>query len=103
MFAVLRESGPTEPALEIPDRPEMTLGLLLSARSDARSQTMGTRAVRASPRLAWGVLVELCGDEDTLRARIDALKATSPEGADELLALADKYLGGWRPSDFGDD
>jgi hypothetical protein len=103
LFVAHTESDPTEPTIEIADQPEMTLALLLSARSDARSQTMGTRAVRAAPRLAWDVLVELYVDEGKLRTRIDALKATSPEEAAELLALADKYLGGWRPSDFGDD
>jgi hypothetical protein len=30
------------------------------------------------------------------------LKAAQPEGFDELLQLADEYLGGWRPSDFGE-
>jgi hypothetical protein len=45
----------------------------------------------------------LYGDEDTLRERIEKLKATQPEGIDELLQLVDKYLGGWRPDDFGDE
>jgi hypothetical protein len=103
LLVVRKESDPTEPALEIADQPEMTLALLLSARSDARSQMMGTRAVRTTHRLAWDVLVELYGDEDVLRSRIEALKATSPKGADELLALADKYLAGWRPNDFRSD
>jgi hypothetical protein len=103
LYAVRTESDPAEPKLEIADHPEMTLALLLSGRSDARSQTMGTRAVRTAPRLAWDVLVELYGDEEVLRSRIDALRATSPEGADELLSLADRYLAGWRPSDFGGD
>ena len=103
LFAVRTGSDPAEPILEIADQPEMTLALLQSGRSDARSQTMGTRAVRTAPRLAWDVLVELYGDEGVLRSRIDALKARSPEGADELLSLADRYLAGWRPNDFRSD
>jgi predicted KAP-like P-loop ATPase len=103
LFAVRTESDPAEPNLEIADYPEMTLALLQSGRSEARSQMMGTRAVRTAPRLAWDVLVELYGDEGVLRARIDALKAMSPEGADELLSLADRYLAGWRPNDFRSD
>jgi hypothetical protein len=61
---------------------------------------MGSRAVRRSARLAWDELVELYGDQEVLRERIEKLKATEPESVDEqLFQLADKYLGGWRPND----
>ena len=79
----------------------MTLALLQSARTEVRSQSMGSRAVRRSAALAWDVLVELYGDDATLRERIDKLKASQPHGNDELLQLADKYLAGWRPAPFG--
>jgi hypothetical protein len=98
-----READPAEPQLEIADVPQMTIALLKSARSEVRSQAMGSRAVRRSARLSWDVLIKLYGDEDNLRERIENLKATQPEGVDELLQLADKYLGGWRPGDFDDD
>lgn len=81
----------------------MTHALLQSAKSETRGQTAGSRAVRRSLRLSWDVLVELYGDEDSLRQRIEDLKAAPPDGSDELLALADKYLSGWRPGDFGDE
>jgi hypothetical protein len=81
----------------------MTLALLKSARSEALSQSIGSSAVRRSARLAWDSLIKLYGDEDTLQERIETLKATQPEGVDELLQLTDKYLGGWRPGDFRDD
>jgi hypothetical protein len=64
---------------------------------------VGSRAIRRSPRLAWDVLIELYGDEATLKERIEALKATGPKGLDDLLHLADKYLAGWRPDDLGAD
>jgi len=98
-----READPAEPSIEIADLPRMTLALLRSARSEERSQSMGSRAVRRSARLAWDALVELYGDEGTLRERIEELKASQPEGNDEILQLADKYVGGWRPRDFGED
>ena len=98
-----READPTEPRLHIDDSPSMTLALLRSARTELQSQSMGSRAVRRSSRLAWNELIELYGDEETLRERIQELKAIQPEGEDELLQLADKYLGGWRPSRFDDD
>lgn len=88
------ESDPDEVPLEIPDSPQMTLALLRSARSDAISQTAGSRAVRRLPRLAWDALVELYGDVDTLRDRIGKLKVSKLEGIDDLLELAERYLGG---------
>ena len=101
--AAKREAAPSEDPLRIDDSSQLTLAVLRSARSEALSQAMGSRAVRRSPHLAWDVLIELYGDEATLRERIESLKATRPEGADELLELADKYLAGWRPKDFGDE
>lgn len=98
------EADPTEPPLDIPDSPSMTRALLRSARREVLSQSMGSRAVRRSTRLAWDALVELYGGGEILRERIEKLKATQQESADEqLLQLADKYLGGWRPNDFEDD
>jgi hypothetical protein len=58
------------------------------------------RAVRRKPRLAWDALVELYGDETILRQCIEALKATSPDNIGDLLELADKCLGGWRPKEL---
>lgn len=99
-----REAEPTERAVVIPHSPAITLALLRSARSEVQSLAMGSRAVRRSPRLAWDALVELYGDEQVLRDRIEELKATQPPSLDEqLLQLAEKYLGGWRPNDFDDD
>lgn len=98
-----REAGPDEPTLEIPASPQLTLALLRSARSDVRSQAMGSRAVRRSPRLAWGVLEELCGGEEALKRRLDGLRAVLSEDDAELFALAERYAGGWRPSEFSDD
>lgn len=98
-----RDTEPDEPTLVIPDSPKVTLALLKSARSEARSQSMGSRAVRHKPRLAWDVLVELYGDEAILRQRIDSLKTSRPDNIGDLFDLTDKYLAGWRPKDFGDD
>jgi hypothetical protein len=58
---------------------------------------MGSRAVRRSARLAWDALLELYGGDDVLRQRINELKQANVDGADELVALAERYLAGWRP------
>jgi hypothetical protein len=98
-----RDANPAEPALCVADSPGVTLALLRSARHNVQSQTMGSRAVLRSARLAWDALIELSGSEAALKERINRLKATQPVGVDELLDLADKYIGGWRPSDRGED
>jgi hypothetical protein len=64
---------------------------------------MGSRAIRRSARLAWDLLVELYGDEATLRTRIEELRAEGVLGNEELLELASRYAAGWRPKDFDDD
>lgn len=98
-----RYAEPDEPALVVPNSPAVTHALLKSARSETRSQSMGSRAIHHKPRLAWEVLIEVYGDEVTLRHRIEELKASGPENIGALLDLADKYFAGWRPTEFGDD
>lgn len=98
-----REAEAHEPAAVVPADARITRGLLLSARSESRSQAMGSRAVTKSARLAWTVLVDIYGSEEVLRQRIDELRIANFEDCSELLQLADRYLGGWRPKDFGDE
>ena len=91
---------PSESPFEIDNSPKLTLALLRAARSETLGQSMGSRAVQRSPRLAWNELIELYGDEATLKERIESLKIAKLDGADELLELADKYLGGRRDDPF---
>jgi len=98
-----REAAPDEPTLEIPDSPRITLAILRAARSDVRSQAMGSRAVRRAPRLAWDALGELCGGEEALKRRLDELRAVLPDDDADLFELAEQYANGWRPSEFSDD
>ena len=103
-FFLVRENTPgAEPVMCIPKSPSVTLAVLKSARSDVRSQEMGIRAIRTCPRLQWDLLVELYGGEDTLRRRIEELKDSQVSGAGDVLELAEKYLEGWRPGDFGEE
>lgn len=90
-------AGPPEPPLVIDESPELTLALLKGAKSETLTQAMGNRAVTRSPRLAWDSLVELHGNEETLRERIGAAKAVFPDENDGLFELAAKYIDGWRP------
>ncbi len=88
---------------QVPADPSVTLTALRSAKTETRRQTMGQRAVERTPVFAWDSLVGLYGDEETLIARIEELKASDIAIEDDLAALIDKYLGGWRPRDFGGD
>ncbi len=104
VFAAKFEADSSEGDLDIPDSPDVTLGLLRAARGESRQQSVESRAVRRFPRLDWDALVKLFGDEAMLRDRIGRLAAshTAADAAD-LLSLANKYLDGWRPKQFGED
>ena len=103
LLLAIREADPEEAALQIPDSPCLNFSILRSARTEVKSQSMGSRAVRRFPRLAWDALVQLYGDENNLRERIESLDALRPDGSEELLQLARKYLGGWRPGDMDEE
>jgi hypothetical protein len=103
LLVTKREGRQSEPTPQITDAPALTLAILRAARGEVRSQAIGNRAVRRSPRLDWDALIAIYDSEETLKQRIESLAATPPEGADDLLGLAKKYLSGWRPSRFGDD
>ena len=103
LLVAKRDAEADESLLEIPNNPKFTLAILRAARSEVRSQSNGSRAIRRSPRLAWDALIKLFGSQDELRKRIDRLKETKPEGEGELLSLVDRYMGGWSPKDFDED
>jgi predicted KAP-like P-loop ATPase len=91
------DASSEEPALDIPDVAQLTLAILKAAQTEVKSFAFGSRAVHHAPRLHWTILTDLFGSEEELRRRISELKNTSPPGEDELFALVEKYLGGWRP------
>lgn len=97
-----READSTEGRPSIDASPEFTLALLRSSRTETMSQTVGSRAVRRQAVLAWDALIEVLGDEEKLRQQIGNLLDTRPDGADEILELAKRYLDGWRPGEFDD-
>jgi KAP family P-loop domain len=100
IFAIQDSDEAGEPGIEIPSDATVTLAVLGGAKSETRSQYMGTRSVRREARLAWETLEKIYGDEATLVARIEALKAADIEVPDDLEEVVDKYLSGWRPRDF---
>ena len=101
IFLCMKQAaGPLESPFTIDNSPKLTLALLRAARSETLGQSMESRAVQRSSRLAWNELIEIYGDETTLKERIESLKSAKLDGADELLELADKYLGGWRDDLF---
>lgn len=89
-----------EDVLVVPALPEVTAAVFRGARSDVRSQSLDSRAVTTRPRLVWDGLVELYGDEETIRVRLDELRASGVEADTDLLDLIERYLDGWRPREF---
>ncbi|MDX2008195.1 MAG: P-loop NTPase fold protein [Meiothermus sp.] len=103
VLILARETAEDEPAFELPDDPGFTLTILQSARNEVRSQSMGSRTVHRLPRLEWDSLIKIFGDEGELRERINRLRETMPKDDNEVLKLAEKYLGGWRPKEFDNE
>ena len=96
LLRTTRAAGPTECPLNIENSPEMTLAVLRAAKDEIIGQYLGSRAIQRKPRLHWKELIELYDDETTLRERVQCLKIANHEGSHELVALAEKYLGGYR-------
>jgi hypothetical protein len=94
-----RDAADDEPGLAVPPDPEVTLAIIKGATSEARSQYMGTRSIRRELRISWNTLVEVYGDEATLKARVDALKSSDIDFDADLEELVGRYLSGWRPDD----
>ncbi len=92
-----------EKVLETFNDRELNGKILLAARHEVRSQSMGSRAFKRETRLAWDALITLYESEEVLRRAVEALNEPGTDGAlTETAALAQRYLTGWRPKDFTD-
>jgi hypothetical protein len=91
-------------ALSSTDSPELNAKILTSARSEVRSQEMGSRTVIRKPRMQWDVLTTIYGDEAKLTQVVRSLEQSQPEDQvlAETIALAKRYVAGWRPAPFSD-
>lgn len=78
--------------------PNLVRSLLESARSDRRSTTSGSPRMHIEYVLAWDALLDLFGTEAALRSAVAILRET--DGDSDLVQLAQRYLGGWRPPEF---
>lgn len=76
--------------------PALIRSVLQSAKSTARSHSMGSRQVRTEEHLAWDLLVDLFGSEATVKRAVANVRKKL--GDSDILQLADKYLAGWRPA-----
>lgn len=103
LYAAVKDSQDGEPALSLPDSPEFTLALLRSSYGESLSQSMGSRSVTRNPQLAWDIVATVLGGEEELKRRVGDLHAHISADDTELLDLADRYAGGWRPRDFRDE
>jgi len=81
---------------------DAAVALLHSAPARIQAQTVGSVAVQTEQVLRWELLGTVVGDGKAIAAMVDrvAARSTSDEAAMAVVALARKYLAGWRPSDF---
>lgn len=84
----------------VSDTAELTLAVLKSSQSEAMSQSFDSRLIKKETRLAWASLIELYGNEDVLKNRIEHAKNYISANDKELIELADKYINGWKPENW---
>jgi KAP family P-loop domain len=74
--------------------------LLLSAAAVIRGQAYGSTAVQKAYMMHWSSLATVVGDDAAIGVLVDRVEAHGPDDAAvaQVVALARKYLGGWRPS-----
>jgi len=94
IYDAVRDATGESPLTAASD-PVLVRSVLRSAKSTARSQSMGSRKVRTEDRLAWELVVGLFGSEDEVKRAVAEVREKI--GDDDILRLADKYLEGWRP------
>lgn len=83
--------------------PALVTAVLLDARSVVQTQTMGNRAVRRTTRLNWEMLEEIFGGESEVARAVETVRGSTDAELSSVVELADRYLSGWRPSDWGED
>jgi hypothetical protein len=86
--------------------PALTRAMLMSAKTETRSQAIDSRTVHRKSRLMWDILESVFGSAAALKRAIDKSRplASDDDKFTEVLQLADRYLGGWRPGvGNGDD
>lgn len=71
--------------------------------TDVRLQSIDSRVVRQQARLHWDTLIKLYGNEERLRSAVTSVHKKKTHDDLRVSELADKYLSGWRPKEFGDD
>ena len=101
IYWVKKDASPSEPELIVPSDPRVTRSMLEASKHEVRT-TSGSGRVWHTPRLHWETLVEVYGDETVLSECIAELRTQHPEGLNDLLELAERYLSGWRPSEWPD-
>lgn len=101
IYWVKKDASPSEPEFIIPSDPRVTRSMLEASKHEVRT-TAGSGRVRHTPRLHWETLVEAYGDETVLSECIAELRTQHPEGLNDLLELAERYLSGWRPPEWPD-
>jgi hypothetical protein len=88
-----------ETVLRALQQPEVAARLLKASVTESQSRPLDSRAVTTRQEMHWDVLVEVAGGEAAVKEMGDVLDTPDDDpDLEEAVALARKYLGGWRPS-----
>jgi len=95
VFAFVQELNASASVVGGARSADVTRAVLGSVRGENRAQSGDSRHLRVTPVLAWDWLVGIYDGEANLREAVEALREA--DGDTELVLLALKYAGGWRP------
>jgi hypothetical protein len=77
--------------------------LLKASIAKSESRPMDSRAVTITKQLYWETLTNLLSDEAGVKTMVEAVGPVSDDAdLEAAVELANKYLAGWRPKDFGE-
>lgn len=97
VYDLVKETSGSSPLVDA-SSPSLTLAVINSLKSTSRAMSDGSRHVHHEGRLAWDLLEDIFGGPTEVAKRVAEVRESF--GDSELLALAERYVSGWRPEKF---
>jgi hypothetical protein len=98
LFWAKQTALPVEPDFEFPADASLSCAVLKSAVTESTSITIGTSVPVVEKQLFWKTLEDLLGGDEGIRKVVEGCRSVEGDlQLVEAVALADRYLDGWRP------